>query len=274
MDDRRFTTLAVPALLFVVTGVVAIALLSHGSSGPLGTTLAVGTLSSLVATMIVSAARVLGAVRPQPAPTGAELSGLLGATSKSAVTSEAWLQLLREAKAEFYIAGHSLGKWCSASNRDEFKSHIRRVLDSNGRVTLVMLDPSSPQIARLQRATSIDYTSRIQTSLHVLGNLSAELDPSAKTRLTISILKDHLTLPYMVVGNERRLMTATYLGSSDSDDVPCLELKLASEAATAVYDDFHRLADAGDTPRLPSVPIAASQAQPRRRRSWLRFPTQ
>jgi hypothetical protein len=251
VDERRFVAIAVPALLFVVTGVVFLALLGHGTADPLGSTLAIGTLSSLVAAMIGSAVRVVGALRSQPSTGAAHFTGLIRVISKSALTSNEWLQFLQTAKSEFYVAGHSLGKWCSASNRDEFKNHLRRILESNGRVTLVMLDPTSLQIERLQLATSIDYTGRIYTSLHVLADLYNELQPSARDRLKTSVLKDHLTLPYMVVGNERRLVTATYLGSTDSDDVACLELERSSDAATAVYDDFHKLAEAGVAATLP-----------------------
>ena len=158
MDDRRFIAIAVPALLFVVTGVVAVALFSHGTTGPVGTTLAVGTLSSLAATMIVSAERVVGAVRPQSSANDAQLSGLIRVTAKSSLTSDEWLQLLREAKTESCVAGQSLWNDASASNRDDFNSLVPRILQNDGRVTLVMLDPLSPQIARLQRATSVDYT--------------------------------------------------------------------------------------------------------------------
>lgn len=224
MNDRRFIAIVVWALLFVVTGVVAVALLGRGATEPLGTALAIGTVSSLVATMIVYAVRVVGAVRPQPPGSAWQVSGLVRVTSKNTLTSKEWLQLLLTAKTEFYVAGHSLGKWCSASNRDDFKSHVRRILDSNGRVTLVMLDLASSQIGRLQRATSVDYTSRIDTSLGVLADLCAELQPSSRSRLTIAVL-DHLTLPYMLVGNEQRLVTATYLGSTDSDHVACLEFR-------------------------------------------------
>jgi hypothetical protein len=106
----------------------------------------------------------------------------------------------------------------SASTRDQFMSHLRRILDSGGRVTLVLLDPSSPQIVRLQRATSVDYTGRIHASLNVLGELRAELQPAPRDRLRVTALTDHLMLPYMVVGNEHRLVTASYLGTTDTDN--------------------------------------------------------
>jgi hypothetical protein len=58
--------IAVPAVLFVVTGVIAIALLDHGTTEPLGSTLAIGILASLEAAAIVSVIRVVSAVRSEP----------------------------------------------------------------------------------------------------------------------------------------------------------------------------------------------------------------
>jgi hypothetical protein len=268
MPDRRFIAIAVPALLFIVAAIVAVAVLAKGTHEPLGPTIAAGTLAALVATMIVSAIRTVAAVRVQPSPNEWQLAGITGLSPKHAITANEWLKLLKHATTEFYVAGHSLGRWCSASNREEFKHQVKRIVDGGGQVTLLMLDPSSPQIDRLQQATSVDYTSRIHTSLGVLAELCAELQPPSRDRLRISVLKDPLTLPYMVVGNEQRLVTATYLGSSDSDDVACLQLDRSSDAATAVYDDFHKLAEAGVTPTLPPVTIQASPPQNLRRRSW------
>jgi hypothetical protein len=255
MHRRRFITIAAPTLLFVVTGVVALAVLGRSGGEPLGSALAVGVVSSLAATMLVSAAQVVVAVRTQPAVDPARPPGLVSVRRKSSLTSEDWLGLLRNAKTEFYIAGHSLGKWCSPTNRDEFLSHVTRILESDGHVTLVMLDAGSPQIARLQRATSIDYSARVMTSLQVLADLNARLRPPASRRLKIAALTDPATLPYMVVGNDRCLVTSTYLGSSDSDHVLCLELDRSSDAAAPVYDDFHALARSGLPPTLPTPTV-------------------
>jgi hypothetical protein len=271
MDDRRYITIAVPALLAIITAFFAIALLDHGTGEPLGTTLAVGTVSSLIATVITSVIRVVTAVRGREPSRISHLPGLVRVTPKNALTADEWLHFLQTAKTEFYVAGHSLGKWCSATNRDDFKSHVRRILEHKGRVTLVMLDPTSPQIDRLQRATSVDYTSRIDTSLRVLAELCGELQAPARDRLTIAVLKDHPTLSYMVVGNEQRLVTASYLGSSDTDDVACMELARASDAATVVYDDFHKLAEAGAMPTLPSVTARPSPPPTQRPRTWRRL---
>lgn len=271
MRERRLLSVAVFALLFIITGVIAVAVLTRGTHQPLGTALAIGTLGSLLASLILSGARVVASVQSRETPTDQHIPGRVGARAKHSITGDEWLDLLRKANTEFYVAGHSLGKWCSESNRDDFKSHVRRVLEK-GRVTLVMLDPGSAQIERLKRAVSVDYTGRINTSLAVLGELWAELPPASRSRLRVAVLTDHLTLPYMVVGNERRLVTATYLGSSDSDNVTCLELDRSCAAATAIYDDFCDLARAGVAAELPATPLASAASSGRRRRFWNRRP--
>jgi hypothetical protein len=264
MSNRRRIQIAVPAVLFVFTAAFIAALVfGHGTSQPLGSALGIGTLSSLAATLIMSLAKTVTEAQGEAQTNRAAFPGLLRISTKSQFESDDWLQLLRNAKTEFYIAGHSLGRWCSPSNRDEFKTNIQRILNRNGSVTLVMLAPTSAQIALLQRATSVDYRDRIHTSHCVLAELCAELQPSVRNRLRISVLADHPALPYLVVGNEQRLVTATYLASSDSDDVACLELERSSRAATAVYDDFHKLAEAGQPAILPvpPQPIATNRAR-------------
>src|SRR4051812_15014021 len=191
MSHRRLIAIATPAVLFVVTGAfIAALLLGHSATEPLGSALGIGTLSSLFATLIASLVRVVTAAQPDSSSAGNAFPGLLRISAKNELTSDDWLQVLRTAKTEFYIAGHSLGKWCSATNRDEFKDHVERVLSNNGRVTLVMLAPDSAQIGLLQRATSVDYTGRIETSLSVLAELHARLQHGACDRLQISVLAD------------------------------------------------------------------------------------
>jgi hypothetical protein len=175
---------------------------------------------------------------------------LIRVSPKSGLSSDEWLEVLTRARHEFYIAGHSLGRWCSPTHREVFESNIARILIGSGSVRLVMLDLDCPQLERLKRATGTDYSDRVRQSMLVLENFVCRLSGDQRSRLTISILKDHMALPYMVVGNERTLITATYLASRDSDEVPCLELDRRSDAAIAIYDDFCKLADQGERARL------------------------
>ena len=121
-----------------------------------------------------------------------------------------------------------------ASNQDEFKSHVRRILDSKGGVTLLMLDPSSPQNGA---PTSSDLGGLHRQDPHkpcapcramrraravrvgAAHDLRSEGRPNA--------------FPYMVAGNEQRLVTASYLGSTDSDQVTSLEFERSCDAAKA-----------------------------------------
>jgi hypothetical protein len=64
----------------------------------------------------------------------------------------------------------------------------------------------------------------------------------------------------MVVGNETRLVTATYLARTDSDDMPCFELGRGGDAALAIYDDLHKLADLGAPASTPAIAPGAAAA--------------
>jgi hypothetical protein len=271
MVSPRVKVIAALAVLFIVTALVAVVVLVRGTTHPIIWSLAAGVLSSLSAAMILYViSRVIAVDNWPPRSTSDDAyhPGLMRAMPKHSRTAREWFEFLLTARSEFYIAGHSLGRWCYASNQDEFKSHVRRILESKGRVTLVMLDATSPEIERLRQATSVDYTDRIDTSLRVLAELCVELEPSALGRLTISALPGGMMLPYMVVGNEQRLVTATYLGSTDSEQVTSLEFERSCDAAKAVYDDFHKLAAAGERPALPPVKPRADLTKQRAR--WLR----
>lgn len=56
----------------------------------------------------------------------------------------------------------------------------------------------------------------------------------------------------------RRLVTATYLARTDSDDMPCFELGRDDEAALAIYDDLHKLAGLGAPASTPAIAPGAA----------------
>jgi hypothetical protein len=181
------------------------------------------------------------------------LAGVVRLATKSELGSEEWLALLTGASSEFFLAGHTLGKWCSPTHRETFVEHVARILAAAGKVKLVLLNPGSPELERLRRTTGTDYSARLHQSMRVLAEFAATLPTQQRERLTISTLKEHTALPYMLVGNERTLITATYLVGRDSDEMPCLELDRSSDAAIAIYDDFCELAESAPRARLESA---------------------
>lgn len=170
---------------------------------------------------------------------------------------EEWFAFLEMAQKEFYVVGHTMGKWCDPSRKGAFVSQIRRLLAAKGRVTLVMLGPQSPQVAILRGATGKDYSRRIADTDAVLRELESSLVPAHKRRLRVSRLEDDSAIPYMVVGNEERLVTATYLARTDSNDMPCIELVRDDDSARAVYDDLHKLAAEGVGGQAPAMRVLA-----------------
>ena len=261
------TAALVLGLISVLTCVTIYGFLTRHNT--LGSLIATAVLGSLIAAAIISAgAAVLAASSPAISRPDGQLDGLLRITTKGAVGSEKWLTLLHNAKHEFFIAGHSLGRWCSASNEDTFTSNVTRILSAGGAVTLVFLAPGSPQLDRLHKACSTDYTERIRVSLQVLANLKARLSPEQLTRLTISVLNDHEALPYMLVGNEQALITSSYLASGDGEGMPCVQLLRDSDVAKVIYDDFRDLAHRGSPPSLPSP--SSATVRPAKRGGALR----
>jgi hypothetical protein len=195
---------------------------------------------------IIAAGTIL-ALRTHPATTRAPGEGdqIIGLRPKSALTRAEWLDVLTGAKSEFYIAGHSLGRWCDKEHDERFTIELARILH-HGNVTLILLHPQSGQLPRLQEATRTDYSANLSRSLRLLKGFMEQLSVEHQTKLRVSLLKDPHALPYMLVGNEHTLITATYFATRDSEEVPCLTLKRASDTAVPIYNDFHALALLGE----------------------------
>jgi hypothetical protein len=224
----------------------------------LGSETAIGVFGSLLATGVLSlCASVLQGRSDPPEPAlqvatppvltpQVSIPGLIRVLPKTDVTPDEWWRLMGKAEHEFFLAGHSLGKWCGGTHGERFGEDIVRILRKHGRVTLLTLGPGSPQLERLKQATGRDYTKAVEESRDFLHKLLTKLDANQKARLVISVLPEHAALPYTVVGNEHTLLTATYLSSRDRDEVPCLEMARKSDAAISIYDDFCLLVKQGN----------------------------
>jgi hypothetical protein len=234
-------------VLFLAIGMAAVligsSLIEHGH-GMLGISegFSLAILTPVIVAFVLAAVGLLwratsGEFAAPAPPVGTPLP-----RQKHELRSDEWFGLLTDARYEFYIAGHSMGLWCSASNRERFTGELRRILAAGGKVTLVMLGAGSPQLGLLHAATGTDYSDRIAQSRLVLGELEGSLDELHRRRLRVTMLSGPAPIPYMVVGNEKRLLTATYLARTDSEAMPCLELGRDSEPGRAIYDDFHKLA--------------------------------
>jgi hypothetical protein len=180
-----------------------------------------------------------------PLPASSDRDHLVPLRPKSALKSPEWIKVLTDARSELYIAGHSLGTWCDTDNRERFTTELARIL-RHGTVTLVILHPESQALARLYEATSTNYSANVRHSLQILKDFIRRLPPEHRPRLRITLLEDPLSLPYMVVGNEHTLITATYLATRHSDEMPCFKLDRTSDGAKAIYNDFHKLAELGE----------------------------
>jgi hypothetical protein len=248
---RRWRLLALSAVyaVLIAAGTLLASSLIHDGHGMLGISSAV-SVGIVIAVAGGLALALFGAIRSLTEPVGpsAAVGPDLSAESsrrKCDLEFEEWFAFLEEAEKEFYVAGHTMGKWCDPSRRGVFVAQIRRLLAAGGTVTLVMLGPDSPQVPILFDATEKNYSGRIADTSAVLTKLRGSLDPAHRARLRVKQLNDHGAIPYMVVGNETRLVTATYLARTDSDDMPCIELDRGDEAARAIYDDLHKLAGVG-----------------------------
>jgi hypothetical protein len=247
----RFFALSACYSTLIVATTLGMSSLIHNGHGMLGisSALSLGIVASVGGVGILALLGVIGRLT-EPAGEAPPAHGTSREETKSSrrkcdLEFEEWFAFLEKAQEEFYVAGHTMGKWCDPSRKGAFVAQVQRLLAVGGKVTLVMLGPDSPQVPILRDATGKDYSGRIAYTGAVLGELESSLDPAHKVRLRVRRLEDDGAIPYMVVGNEARLVTATYLARTDSDDMPCIELDREDETARAVYDDLHKLASEG-----------------------------
>lgn len=239
---NRFLVVSACYAGLICAVVLILSSLIHHGHGMLGVSSAfsIGIVAGIGAAAVLGLGRLIAhETAPGPAFEGCEVRP---SRRKCELEFDEWFAILEEAKSEFYVAGHTMGKWCDRSRKDIFLSQLRRILATGGNVTLVMLGPRSPQLPILKQATGKDYSARIADTASVLDELAASLAPEHRAGLRVKKLEDEGAIPYMVVGNEWRLVTATYLARTDSDDMPCIELERENESARAIYDDFHKLA--------------------------------
>jgi len=230
---RAATLVLIAVLAWIGLGLFTKYYDAFGSQG------AVGVFASLVAVGLVGTfGAVFGGRQTVAPPAGERMPGLIRVVAKQDVTPGEWLKLMSDARSEFFLAGHSLGKWCGGTHRDSFEANMIRILKRHGTVTLLMLGPGSQNLERLKRATQRDYTKAVAESREFLHALIPHLTPEQKTRFRVSVLSDHATLPYTLVGNERTIVTAAYLSTRDSDEVPCLEMLRDCQEGISIYDDF------------------------------------
>lgn len=143
---RRFALgrLAKDVVVFsvlVVFGALVLFVILSGRELPgLSYGLTVGIVGSAAASAYLTG---LSHIFGWPTSRSGHLKGLRRIAEKNALERADWFSLLTEAKREFYVAGHSMGLWCSPSNREEFVEELRRIVRGGGTVTLVMLGPKS-----------------------------------------------------------------------------------------------------------------------------------
>jgi hypothetical protein len=243
MRPNQLAAIVVWGLICVGAAIGIALVLRHD---PFGSALAIGVLAGLIVIVIGAAAKAGLIALHSASGVPPTIPGLVRIAPKSSIVPEEWMDLIAKAHAEFFLAGHSLGKWCGESHREEFLEHIVRILSAEGSVKLLTLGPGSSHLQSLKLATDTDYTKRVAESREFLSGLLARLTLEQCRRLTISVLPEHANLPYTVAGNERTLITATYLSSRDSDEVPCLQLERDSGAAISIYDDFCLLVKQGE----------------------------
>jgi hypothetical protein len=266
MSSRRAHPTLILAAVFVIlllAGMIGFFLRSP--TGSTEGTIAIGIASSLIASFVfvgVSAVMIGSRGREMSehlASLGSSVAALTAAVpllaqgqvqqvraikAKGDYTPDEWLAVLRDAESLLIMVGHALDKWCRSEQLEaEFRDKVKDVLRRGGEVRMLMLAENAQRVPELRRK---EYADRVRHTLTVLAEISRELTPSERARLTVSCLGDRREMHYMAVANERFVITAPYPTTmQNSDPMPALTLGSESKIARELMVDIRSLLDDG-----------------------------
>ena len=260
-EPRRSHRLLVVVATLVLGSAIAIGVMVGSSPNGNAFAIGVGVLGSLIASFYVvwvnvfvlgdggiDVGRLEDAVialrRATPVLEQAAEHSVLALKAKGRYTDADWTALLEDAQRELFIVGHALNKWCRDDMRALFVTTIQRLLAHDGQVQLIMLPLDGTVTARLSDQRGKDYRRRIAETLDVLAPLHAQLSEHHRARLDVRMLLDTAPpMPYMLAGNDRVLITASYpLSAEDSDEMLAVTVEAGTPFASALRKDLRGLA--------------------------------
>lgn len=256
------------ALLLVIVAVIASAVVILATDGnTIAQDIAIGIISSFVASLVIYASTVLtepdsarDAVRSldrtvellaggSPILEHAREHGIRAAKPKIAYGQAEWISLLEEAQEELFIVGHALNKWCEGAVREPFVQHVTRLLRAGKPVSLVALPHDGQITKQLGEQRRKDYRDRIELTMETLAVVRDDVTDRQRANLIVHHLDEQVTMPYMVSGNERTLITAPYpAAEQESGRMLAITLDSNSEIGHAVRQDVQGLISKHSTP--------------------------
>ena len=150
---------------------------------------------------------------------GAADHGIRAIKPKSDYTRAEWISVLDDAEEGLTLVGHALDKWCQEDIREHFDRAIERLANAGKPVQLVTLPPYGPNTDRIGDQRRKDYGSRVRDTLDVVDGIYARLSKESRESLSVRTLRGAVDMPYMLVANEKVVITCAYPTVSQSSDL-------------------------------------------------------
>ncbi|MEA2493154.1 MAG: hypothetical protein QOJ29_1065 [Thermoleophilaceae bacterium] len=247
----------VAVMLALTGGAIAIVLSGNRTERDI----AIGVISSFVASLIILGATILiendetrtavasfedtvkALAARAPLLHQADKHGVQAIKPKSLYNDDEWIALLTHAREELFFVGHALDKWC---NREPVKRHfsetIVRLASAGKPVRLVALPPEGEVTAKLGDQREKVYPKRINHTMGVLAAIRKQIPKDQRLNLQVMHLREDVTMPYMIVGNEHTLITASYpTGTEDSNNMPAVTVDSQQALGIALRSDMEWL---------------------------------
>ncbi len=143
--------------------------------------------------------------------------------SRNKVEPTQWVKWLRSARRKCVLLGTSHSKWCTDA---DFKDALEDRLHNGVDVVILFLDPigSAVKVRGKEEAGGRDTVHEIQTAIHVLWTIRANLQPDPRTRLKLYVYE---ATPSMGVTwiDDRFMVVSHILAGSLNVTSPCLLLE-------------------------------------------------
>jgi hypothetical protein len=157
-------------------------------------------------------------------------------------SAEEWLAVLDETTEHLLLVGHALDKWCRDAFRLRLDAAIKRLTASEKPVELLLLPRNGANVDQISRQRGTDYSRRVDLTLSALRDIHAQLSSAERMHLDVRTLHPDVAMPYMLVANERRLVTCAYPTTESSSRMLTMTLSPASAAAEVLLEDRRKLA--------------------------------
>ncbi|MFA5252564.1 MAG: hypothetical protein WC454_08280 [Phycisphaerae bacterium] len=169
-----------------------------------------------------------------------DLQGIRHIRAKNEFAPDYWVSLLNTAATVLDLSGHALSQWCEEPYRPFFIATLKRVA-ANGKVRILLMNPSGETHRRRQNLVGVSYRDRIQTTLTTIQQeVIAKLDPLLRKNINIKWNSD-AEFHNVFIRTDNTVLVSPYLSTMNSRDAIQLIFDPKEKFGAMYLNDFEKL---------------------------------